>query len=250
MLEKTENKENMVSHDEIVDPTWRTLLKLGGSAALLAGVLFRRNFGPEISLFMGTMPPSAALDWFTLLQGNWLLGLIFLGLFDLIDYALVCLMFLALYIPLRRTDASYMAIATVLGLIGAAVYFASNAAFSMLSLSNQYAVATTEAQRDTLLAAGEAILAIGYQGTGIYTSFLLLAIAGLTISFVMLRNSGFSRTTAYVGILAGIFDLIYCVSLAVMPVMGVLFVSGAGLLLMIWHILVGRNLCLLGQRVR
>jgi hypothetical protein len=48
-------------------------------------------------------------------------------------------MFLALYAALRRANKSYMAIAMTLGFVGIAVYFASNTAFSMLSLSDQYA---------------------------------------------------------------------------------------------------------------
>ncbi len=46
-----------------------------------------------------------------------------------------------------------------------------------------------------------------YQGTGIYMSFRLLAVACLIISTVMLRNDSLSRVTAGVGILASAFDL-------------------------------------------
>ena len=38
---------------DIDTPTWRTLYKIGGIAALLAAVLFRRNIGAEVSLFTG-----------------------------------------------------------------------------------------------------------------------------------------------------------------------------------------------------
>ena len=112
---------------------------------MTAGIIFRRNLGPEISLISGHTPPSTVIDWFTLLQNNRLLGLSLLNLFDIVDYALVGLMFLALYVALRRANGSYMAIATILGFVGIAVYFASNTAFSMLSLSDQYAAATTDA---------------------------------------------------------------------------------------------------------
>jgi hypothetical protein len=42
-----------------------------------------------------------------------------------------------------------------------AVYIASNRAFAMLSLSGQYASATTDAQSSLLNAAGQAMLAEG-----------------------------------------------------------------------------------------
>jgi hypothetical protein len=79
----------------------------------------------------------------------------------------------------------------------------------MLSLSDQYAAATTEAQRTMLLAAGQAMLAINrfsspgaHPGAGGYMSLLLIAVAGLITSSVMLRSDVFNRATAYVGILA------------------------------------------------
>jgi hypothetical protein len=160
-------------------------------------------------------------------------------------------MFLALYVALRRANRSYMAIAALLGFTGIAVYFASNTAFSMLSLSDQYAAATTDAQRSMFLAAGQAVLAINqpvapYQGTGIYVSILLQAVAGLIISVVMLRNKIFSKVTAYVGILANVFDLVYCITFAFVPGIDVYLLSAAGLFLCIWHILIGLRLYRLG----
>jgi len=245
-------KLNHVTHAETTDSAWKGLYKIGGVAALIAGIIFRRNLGPEISLFSAQKQPGTIIDWFTLLQNNRLLGLSYLNLFDIVDYALVGLMFLALYVALRRANKSYMAIATTLGFIGITVYFASNTAFSMLSLSDQYAAATTDAQRSIFLAAGQAVLAINnpgaiYQGTGIYMSFLLLAVAGLMISVVMLRNNIFSRVTAYVGILASAFDLAYCITFAFMPAITIYLLSAAGLLLMIWHILIGLRLFQLGR---
>jgi hypothetical protein len=59
-----------------------------------------------------------------------------------------------------RLNGASIALAATFGFVGIAVYFASNQAFSMLSLSDQYAAATTDAQRSMLLSAGEALLAI------------------------------------------------------------------------------------------
>lgn len=241
------------------NPTWKSLYRVGGAAALLAAVVFRRYLGSEITLFLGHAPPGTVIGWFTLLQTNRLLGLALLNVFDIVDYALVGLMFLALYAALRRANPSFMAIALSLGLGGIAVYFASNQAFSMLSLSDQYAAATTDAQRALLEAAGQALLAIHNpgalsQGTGIYTSYFLVAAAGLIISLVMLRSTIFGKVTASVGILASAFDLAYCIALAFVPardiyLVAVCLVSAAGLLLMIWHILVGLRLFTLARGI-
>jgi hypothetical protein len=235
---------------ETVDLTWNGLYRAGGAAALVAGVIFRRNLSAELSL-LGVRAPGSVGDWFGLLQSNRLLGLTLLNVFDVVDYALVGLMFLALWAALRRAGKSAPAVAAACGLAGVAVYFASNTAFSMLSLSGQYASATTDAQRSLLLAAGQAMLAIN-EGSGAYLSLLLLAIAGLLFSIVMLRSGLFGRGTAYVGILASALDLAYCTVLAFVPaidgdLIAICTLPAAGLLLMIWHILIGLRLLRLGR---
>jgi len=250
---------NQLPNAETLGSSWKSLYRVGGVAALVAGVLFRRNLAAEIGLFSQHSLPVTVSDWFTLLQSNRLLGLAYLNIFDLVNYALVALMFLALYAVLRRTNKSYMAIATVLGLLGIAAYFASNTALSMLSLSDQYAVATTGAQKTTLVAAGEALLALNrftapgsHPGSGGFLSLLLIAVAGTIASVVMLRSGLFKRATAYVGILAGALDLAYCIAYALVPtvdseMLAILFIPAAGLLLMLWHIMVGWRLYRLGR---
>ena len=250
---------DQVTNTETSDSDWKSLYRIGGVAALISGIFFRRNIAAEIDLFSEYKPPVTVSNWFVLLQSNRLLGLSYLNIFDIVNYALVGLMFLALYVALRRTNKSYMAIATILGFLGIAVYFASNTALSMLSLSEQYAAATTDTQRTILLAAGEAMLAINrfsspgaHPGTGGYVSLLLIAIAGMITSVVMLRSDVFNRATAYVGILASAFDLAYCITFAFMPtvdseLLAVIFIPAAGLFLMIWHIMVGWRLYQLGK---
>jgi hypothetical protein len=245
---------NQITTVETSNSDWKSLYRVGGVATLIAGVLFRRNIAAEISLFSEYKPPITVSNWFALLHSNRLLGLSYLNIFDLVNYALVSLMFLALYAVLRRVNKSYMAIAMLLAFLGIAVYFASNTALSMLSLSDQYAASTTDAQRTMLLSSGEALLTINrftspgaHPGSGGYMSLLLIAAAGMVTSIVMLRSNVFNRTTAYVGILASAFDLAYCISYVFMPsvdneLLSIIFMPVAGLLLMIWHIMVGWRL--------
>lgn len=39
-------KQNQVTDGETVDSSWGWLYKISGSAAMIAGVIFRRNLGP------------------------------------------------------------------------------------------------------------------------------------------------------------------------------------------------------------
>lgn len=232
---------------------WSSLYRTGAVAALLAGLLFRRNLGIEISLFAAQKPPDNPADWFALLQTNRLLGLAYLHIFDVVNYLLVGLMFLALYVLLRRAGPGRMSVAAVLGLLGIGAYLASNTAFSMLTLSEQYAAAGAP-QRAALLSAGDALLAINrftspgaHPGSGGYLNLLLVAAASLLISLVMLRSGVFPRAAAMVGIAASVLDLIYCLLYALAPgvdrqLLAVSLIPAAGPLYMVWHILVGWRL--------
>ena len=222
-------------------------------AALLAAAIFRRNIGVEVSLFSHYAFPETVIDWFQLLQNNRLVGLSYLNLFDVVNYGLLGLMFLALYWLLKSVNKSLMIIAAVSGLVGMTASFATNSALSMLSLSNQYAIATTQVQQATFLAAGQAMLAISNQpgvisqSTGAYASFLLMALAGLFASLVMLRSNVFPRLCSYLGILASILDLVYCVAVVIVPtdvarLVGLGTLPLAGLLLMLWHLWIGWKL--------
>ena len=255
--ESAKSRPHTVGPDtDTKDAAWKGLFKVGSVAALIAGLVFRRNLGAEFMLLRSvgiinvgpTTPPVAVGDWFGLLQNNRLVGLTLLGAFDMVNYALVGLMFLALFAALRRAGRSSITIAAALSFVGIAVYLASNQALTMLSLSDQYAAATTDAQRSLLLAAGQAILAIhqnaGYEGTGLYLSFFLVTVAGLLISAVMLRSRirAFSKVTAYMGILANGFGLGYYLALAFAPALVALPLSVSALFLLAWYILIGRQL--------
>lgn len=223
---------------------WGTLYRVGGLSALIAAVL---EIGAVfISIIFARAvpgpPPGAVVQWFTLLHDHRFVGLTYLGILDLIAIALISMMFLALCVALRRGHTTSMAVAAALAFLGIAVYLATSTVVPMVSLSDQYAAATTDAKRSLLVAAGHAVLAVGGVGTGAYMSFLLMGVAGLVISVVMLRTSIFSRAAAYVGILANVATLAYYVVPLVAPSAGVLFLWISGLLFLIWMILVGHRL--------
>ena len=147
-----------------------------------------------------------------------------LNFFDIANYVLVGIMFLAVFVALRKTNKSYTLLALTLSLLGAITYIVSNSALPMFSLSNQYAAATTEVQKSTLISAGQAVLANGYnpgavyQSAGFYLSLLFVALAGMLMSAIMLQSHIFGKATAYVGLFASTLDLIYLVGLIFVPV--------------------------------
>ncbi len=243
------------------DSAWKGVYYAGGTAALLAVIFFRRNFGTELMTFRGfgifDVPeawPVNAGGWFALLQDDVFIGLMLFNVVDLINYALVGLIFLALYGALHKTNKSAMAAAAAFALAGIAVYFASNQAFAMLTLSERHAAAATEAEQVMYLAAGEALLAIDNpgmlaQGTGIYLSLFLVLLSGLIISFVMLRSDAFGKAAAYAGILANGFGLGYFAALAFAQQIVWLPPTISALFRMIWYILIAVSLFRLASKM-
>jgi len=232
------SQEKQGAAAEMMDSRWKGLYKAGGVADIAVLALIPI----QMVVFLVWPPPNTVLGWFQLFQDNALVGLLDLDLLLIVDYALMGVTFLALWAALRRASQSLMAIALVAEIVGVTTYFASTAAFEMLSLSNLYAAATTEAERSVFLAAGQAMLAT-WQGTAFNISYILGAIALLTVSIAMLRSHVFSKATAYVGIVASIM-------MFVPPTAGTvgLYLSLISLIpTIIWLILIARRLFQLGR---
>lgn len=225
--------------------TWKPLYKTGAIAALLSALLFRRNIGAEVSLVTGVeATPTTAADWYALLQANPFVGLSFLAFFDLFNYILVGVIFLALAAALWQANKSAAALALASGLVGIALNLASNVSLTMLSLSQRYAAVTSTAQRADLLAAGQVTLVgnglSAIPGTEALVSLLLVALAGLLFSLLLLPSH---RGTAILGLLASGCDLAYCLVFPLTPIAPVyLFLAAAGLFWMLWYLLVARVL--------
>lgn len=226
------------SDAETADPRWSWLYRIGGAAALFAVAIIPI----QLAVFVVWGQPDAALGWFTLFEENTLAGLLAFEFLFVVNAVLGISTTLALYVALRRVNESLMAIALALGLVEAVALIVARPALEMFYLSEQYAAATTDAQRATFLAAGEAMLA-AFNGTAFHVSYNIFSIYLLIVPLVMLRSNIFGRVTAYAGILAAILNWGLYV-----PEIG-LFLSILSVIpfLVIWNALVARRLFQLGS---
>lgn len=220
------------------DTEWGWFFKLGGIAALF-GIMI---IPIQIIVFAISPPPITVKEWFVLFQKSPLLGLLNMDLLYLINNILLIPVYLALHIALRPVRETVMYIALILGLVGIAVYFPSNPAFEMLTLSSEYATATTEAQQSILLAAGQALV-LQIKGTAFIVYYLLNAVSLLLFATVMLHSSIFSRSTAYAGIGAGMLMLVPSNAGTV----GLIFAFVSLIPWTVFSILIARRLFQLGQ---
>lgn len=187
----------------MIQKNCKMLYKVAGISALSMVVFIPL----QVLIFSISFPPDTIEGWFQLFQENWLLGLIHLDIIYILDNVLVALLYLGLYFLLREENESVMTIALLLGFLGIAAYFSSNTAFEMLSASQSYAAAATDAERSQLLAVGE-MLILTWRGTAFNIYYVLNGITLLMIATVMYRSSLFSKKTAVIGITSGVLMVI------------------------------------------
>lgn len=234
------------------DSSWKGLYKIGGAAALIV-VLATLIDVLSAVLPGGYTSSETVVDWFTLFQDNWLLGLRDLGLLDIIVTALNVPLFFALYAAHRRVNKAHGALAAILSFTGTAIFISSNVALPMLVLSREYTAATTESQKSLLIAAGQAMLAMGeHSSPGTFMGYLFTNTAGIMMGVVMLRGKIFNKLTAWAGILGFGLLLIFNICAAFVPAifdMALTFAGIGGLLFMATYILIARRLFQLEQGV-
>jgi hypothetical protein len=218
---------------------WTGLYKAGSVSALAMAAITLAQF----VVFPIVAPPidGTAADWFALFQKNALFGLLgFEGL--LVVYCVLSVLAsLALFAALRPASPSLAAIFVALSIFGSWAFIAARPALEMLSLSNQYALATTDAQRGALLAAGEVLVAI-FHGTAFQVSYLLGSIDGLILAAAMLRSGTFSKPTAYLRIASSVLDFGLFV-----PTVGLFISLFSVVSLLIFNLLVARRLWTLSR---
>ncbi len=147
---------------------------------------------------------------------------------------------MAVYAALKDVNESYALIALVFGIIGVVLWITSKPLVEMTYLSDQYAVATSEAAKSYYLAAGEALAAVS-SGTAWMVSQVLISISGIVSSLLMLRSRFFGKATAYIGLALAILGICFWI-----PVIG----AGLSLLSTIggvaWYALLARDFYKLG----
>jgi hypothetical protein len=182
---------------------WKYLYMVAAYAALVM-VFF---IPVQMLVYFLWPPPETVSGWFELFHKNAIIGLLDMDLLLSVDYLLLAVIFLAFYVILNKYEPSLMAIALTLQLLAISIYFASTAAFEMLSLSKLYSIAGTEEEKNQLLVTGQAML-VTWQGTAFNISYIVGGLALLIVSFVMYRTDVFGRTIANLGIFMGILMMV------------------------------------------
>jgi hypothetical protein len=225
------------------DRTWRDLYRAGGVAALLATLTY------VVALVVTFTVPeapaqggAATLEYIAAHRAVYVLEQVLW----LAPSVLLTVVFLALYPALMHVNKSWAAIGAVLGIASWAVTLAypvtGGGAPALVYLSDQYAAATTDAQRAAFVAASEGLIAQNYVPT---MMGVLEAIGVLVVSLVMLKGS-WRRGVALLGVATGAIGIV-CEGLK--PVLGLGYIT-YGLMLFVWLVAIGWALVRLARDTR
>ena len=218
------------------DPSWRGLYRVGGVSAAFYVVLI---IIPLVLLNTTPLPPlsggAAMLQYIASHKPVYIIELVsFVGL-----SLPAMVVFFALYVALKHLNKSYAALGALVGIASEVIALAYNSSppslnTGLLYLSDQYAAATTAAQRAAFATAAEGLIAVS---NAVNAAGILTAMGILIFSLVMLKGV-FHKGVAYLGIATGAIGII---SEALRPIIGPGYYI-YGLLLPIWFVAVGWKL--------
>jgi hypothetical protein len=209
------------------------------AGALASGVLMAYSLATMVIVFALGAAPETARATFDLLQADRLVGMLRLDILTVFCMPLYYVLFFSVYLALKKSGGA-VALITILLMAGLTLFLATPSIFSWISLSDRFAAAADPAQKNLLLAAGEAVLASDmWHGTGPIIGGLLMQISATLVSVFMLRaGSPFGRWTAWVGILTHGFDLLHILGGFVTPILSIAGMAVAGPLYLVWFPLV------------
>ena len=176
---------------------WRSLYRIGAVAAVISAIIIPLSVA---AFFVWPLWPD---DILVVIQEDWLAGLMGLDFGYLLSNVFAVPFFLVLYVTLKEVDGGWALLALTMGLMGLVCLVPSRPIPEMFVLSDQYAAATTDAERAIYLAAGESMLA-HFHGVACHAHYVLGSASLLISSFLMLRSDTFSKATAYVGVATNI----------------------------------------------
>lgn len=232
-------RKNVLAVTLHADPAWSGLYRIGGVCLIITGPLY--IMGAILSVVIGGAP-DATEAYMKALTDHVLASQINFGIFIVTDLLLIPAA-MALYLAFREAAKNVMLIAVALLLVYIVVDLAVTEmnSVAVVTLAQQYAAATSEAQQAAYLAAVNFPLATLPLAT--FFSYVVSCISWLMITLVMLK-AGFNKPISYLGILAfvaGIVGGFY----VVLPVLAN-FLLPCLLAFGVWTVLVGVRLMNLG----
>ena len=194
----------METKNLVIDDQLKPYLRILGflSIVLFAIIPF------QTAIFFISPPPTTVIQYFELFQKNIFLGFLDLDLSLTVDNILFVLVYVGLYLLLKERNRVLATIGLVFAIVSVTLYIISREAlFSMMTLSNQYSIATSETERTTIATIGQTMLII-FNGTCFNVSYFLGGINLILFSIAMLNSNIFTKVNGWLGLIMGILMLV------------------------------------------
>lgn len=197
------NKSTLEEARIHADQTWKGVYRTGGICLLLIGVIYL--IGAVLSIIIGPAPRGGEL-YLKSLAGHAVLAQVNFGLFAFTDFLLLPAV-LALYLALKHLAKNPMLIAAGLLVLFLVLDLAITElnSLTLVSLTQHYTAATSDAQRAAYVAAADYALATLPIAT--FFSYMVSSVGLLMTSFVMLKGV-FNKPTALLGIVASLEGIV------------------------------------------
>lgn len=229
-----------------IEQTNRGLFRVGGISAYIQLVCV---IGTLIVVILLGSEPATPEEYFTVLSTDRLVGFLRLDLFSLVNVMLFVFTSFAIFAAIRREKDLYPALFIALIFVGVAIAASTHSAASMIHLSERYAAAFTDAERQMLTAAAEAVIARDWWHTtgGLMAGIFLQG--GMTLLLLSALSTGwFSKWMCYAGILANGLDFVHIFAGFISEPVGIILLSIGGLFYLIWYPLLGIDLIKLASQ--
>jgi hypothetical protein len=239
---------SQTTESQNTDAQWQTLATTSGIVALIQLVCVLVTV--VVTATVG-LEPSSPTGYFETFQENRLQALLRLDFPTMIQLALWPITVMGIYAIFRRTHAAYATLTGVLVVVGVTFALAAHSGFSIIRISDQHAMAATEAQKAQLAASAEAVIStdMWHSSAGFLAGLLMQG--GLAfISIVGLRSGRLSKGTAITGLVANGLDWIHVLVALVSPSLAATLLYVAGPAYLLWFPLLGWDLIKYGQHTK
>lgn len=161
----------------------------------------------QIIVFAIWPMPTHATAWLDMFMEHPIIAFLHLDFLYLFTNALVCMIYLALFVALSMNERGLATIALISGLIGVAAFFPGVKAVEVYNISLLYHQSDNAMFREGLKAVVEGMIT-EWKGSGFGSYYILNGVCILVFGIALLRSNVFNRAIAVFALLSGILMLV------------------------------------------
>jgi len=181
-------------------------------------------------------------QWYELISGNRLLGLLYLNTLDIITALLLGIVFVALCVRLRPESKPLTALALPFAFLGIGTFIIPRMQLlSILTLSNEYVSAANTQSAEAIIYSGKVMEVIAVP-TLQTTGFFIISAAAFLLSIIMINSARMPRIGGFIGVMAFLLTVAESVSVMFIPDIVYPMMIVAGAFWIIWWFVIGVGL--------